>query len=110
MYFSIRPKIIRRENPPKISKNIIRKLDMIPNDHIVIPASIKNNPAANAAFPSQSIFSLLMEPNSFRYLYDQITPITPIGIFIQKMDRQPRYEVKKPPATNPNIEPNTIAV
>ena len=50
---------MRRENPPKISKNIIRKLDMIPNDHIVIPASIKNNPAANAAFPSQSIFSFL---------------------------------------------------
>ena len=63
---------MRRENPPKISKNITRRLDMIPNDHIVIPVSIRNNPTANATFPSQSIFSLLMEPSSFRYLYDQL--------------------------------------
>ena len=83
---------------------------MIPNDHIVIPVSIRNNPTANATFPSQSIFSYFMEPSSFRYLYDQIIPITPIGIFIQKIGLQPRYEVKKPPATNPSIEPNTIAI
>ena len=100
---------MRRQDPPKISKNIVSMLDMIPNDQIVIPASIKNNPPANVAFPSQSIFSLLMDPSSFRYLCDQTNPISPIGIFIQKIDLQPRYEVKKPPATNPSIEPNTIA-
>ena len=72
MYFSIRPKIIRRENPPKTSKNIIRKLDMIPNDPIVIPASIKNNPAGIRHFQA-NLFSL--------YLWNLI----PLGICMTRL-------------------------
>ena len=85
-------------------------LDIIPNDHNVIPTSTRNNPPANEIFPSQSIFSFFIEPSSFRYLDDKSYPIIPIGIFIQKIDLQPRYEVKKPPKTKPSIEPNTIAI
>ena len=66
--FSMKANIMIKDNPTKINKNIIKILDMIPNDHNVIAASIKNNPAANEIFPSQSIFSFLIEPSSFRYL------------------------------------------
>src|ERR1044072_5134076 len=88
--FSIKTNMMINDNPPTVNKNMIKILDIIPNDHNVIPANTRNNPPANEIFPSQSIFSFLIDPSSFRYVEDHNTPIIPIGIFIQKIDLQPK--------------------
>ena len=66
--FSIKPNVTRRVSPEKIITKITKKSDIIPNELNVIPASTRNNPPANEIFPSQSIFSFLINPNSLRFL------------------------------------------
>lgn len=85
------------------------KFDIIPNEPNVIAIKIRNSPDANEMFPNQSIFSRLNEPISFKFVYDRKIPIIPIGIFIQKIDLQPKKEVKNPPKTRPRTDPNIIA-
>ncbi|HXT83109.1 MAG TPA: hypothetical protein VN704_02080 [Verrucomicrobiae bacterium] len=54
--------------------------------------AINNNikPPNNAIFPNQSIFSLLIVPNSFNLVNAHIEANKPIGILIQKIDLYPK--------------------
>ena len=61
-------------------------------------------------FPNQSIFSLLIVPNSFNLVNAHIEANKPIGILIQKINLHPRYDVKNPPKVRPITDPITIEI
>lgn len=62
--FSINVKNTSRDNPVAIDKRVTNRL-IILEEPKVTPTRIRNNPAANVALPSQSIFSFPVVPNSF---------------------------------------------
>jgi len=62
--FSIKTKNINKEKPPIINNEISKRLIILKAPKVT-PNRIRNNPAANVAFPTQSIFSFLIVPNSF---------------------------------------------
>src|ERR1700757_4348719 len=83
--FSINVNKTSRHKPVPIDKRVTNGL-IILKEQKVTPSRIRNNPVANVAFPSQSIFSFLIIPNSFSLAWDQIVANIPIGRLIQKID------------------------
>ena len=62
--FSIKTKNINKEKPPIINNEISKRLIILKAPKVTANR-IRNNPVANVASPSQSIFSFLIVPNSF---------------------------------------------
>jgi hypothetical protein len=87
--FSINVKNTSIDIPVAIDKKVRNRLIVL-KEPKVTPSRIRNNPPANVAFPSQSIFSFPIVPNSFILAWDQIVANIPMGRLIQKIDLHPK--------------------